>query len=183
VLPLDSKQELFAEPFVGAFEKSALGKVTKCDVQTFACLGKVTKFDVQTFACLGKVTKCDVQTFACLDKVTKCDVQTFACFQASAAVQMRFALFLGILRSAEWYSLLRTFRDNLSGPRVRAPSCPVGIPYPSVPCILFGLLDPWRRRPIGCTKTSVRNYHSALSKIPKEGTGLICFRPSCFSHK
>jgi len=37
VLPLDSKQKLFAEPFVGAFEKSVLGKVTKCDVQTFAC--------------------------------------------------------------------------------------------------------------------------------------------------
>ena len=110
MLPLDSKQELFAEPFVGAFEKSALGKdakcdvqtfacfhalgkVTKCDVQTFACLGKVTKCDVQTFACLGKVTKCDVQTFSWLGKVTKCDVRTFACFQASAAVQMKFALF------------------------------------------------------------------------------------------
>ena len=96
MLPLDSKQELFAEPFVGAFEKSALGKDAKCDVQTFACfhaLGKVTKCDVQTFACLGKVTKCDVQTFSWLGKVTKCDVRTFACFQASAAVQMKFALF------------------------------------------------------------------------------------------
>jgi len=51
VLPLDSKQELLDEPFVGAFEKSVLAKANKCDVQTFAC------------------------------------------FQASAAVQRRFALF------------------------------------------------------------------------------------------
>ena len=80
----------------------------------------------------------------------------------------------GILRSAERYSLLPTFRYTLSVSSLRGSSCPRGITYPSVSGILIGLLGPWRWEPIGCTETSVRNYN-ILCWVKSQKRASVCY--------
>ena len=49
-------------------------------------------------------------------------------------------------------------------------------------CAVFLFLDPLKMVPIGCTETSVENYHSTLRNIAKGRTFLSTLLYICLSH-